>query len=177
LRKCSRFIFFFGATSTHRDMGRKRTSRIITIGGIAAITALVGFMIALQVGASRNNDFKRAFEGIVIDVNALTREYQAEEGKWVAKEYDNATMVAAIDTYMPRYDELMDRAQSLDTPERYIEARDYLVSAIQSERQSNEHFRNYLVTGDESEYEKSSAMLSKSLADSASADAAIKEAG
>jgi hypothetical protein len=158
-------------------MGRKRTSRIITIGGIAAITALVGFMIALQVGAARNNDFKRAFEQIVIDVNALTQEYQAEEGKWVAKEYDNATMIAAIDRYMPRYDELIDRAEALDTPDRYKEAQGYLVSAIESERQSNEHFRNYLVTGDQSEYERSSAMLSKSLADSINADAAIKAAG
>lgn len=158
-------------------MGRKRTSRIITIGGIAAITVLVAFMVFLQVEAARNNEFKRAFEEIVIDVNALTQQYQAEEGRWLAKEYDNSTMIAAVDRYLPRYEELIDRAENLDTPERYKEARGYLVSAIESERQSNEHFRNYLVTGDQREYEKSSAMLSKSFADSANADAAIKAAG
>lgn len=158
-------------------MGRKRTSRIVTIGGIVAITALVGFMIALQLEVSRNNDYKHAFEQIIIDVSALTREYQAEEGKWLAKEYDNATMIASIDQYAPRYQELVERAESLDTPERYKEANGYLVSAIESEMQSNEHFRNYLATGDQSEYDKSSALLSKSLADSARADAAIGEAG
>ncbi|MEW6604993.1 MAG: hypothetical protein AB1351_09975 [Thermoproteota archaeon] len=158
-------------------MGKRRSSKIVTIGGIAIITALVGFMIALQVEASRNNDYKRAFEQIIIDVNALTREYQAEEGKWLAKEYDNATMISVIDQYTPRYQALIDKAQSLDTPERYKTAQGYLVSAIESEMQSNEHFRNYLATGDQSEYDKSSAMLSKSLADSARADAAIKEAG
>ena len=158
-------------------MGRKRTSRIVTIGGIAAITALVGFMIALQVEASRNNDFRRAFEQIVIDVDALTQQYQVAEGKWLTKEYDNGTMIAAIDQYAPRYQALIDRAEALDAPERYRTAQGYLVSAIESEKQSNEHFRIYLVTGDETEYEKSSDMLSKSLRDSVNADAAIKEAG
>ena len=158
-------------------MGRKRTSRIVTIGGIAAITALVGFMIALQVEASRNNDFRRAFEQIVIDVDALTQQYQVAEGKWLTKEYDNGTMIAAIDQYAPRYQALIDRAEALDAPERYRTAQGYLVSAIKSEKQSNEHFRIYLATGDETEYEKSSNMLSKSLRDSVNADAAIKEAG
>ena len=158
-------------------MGRKRTSRIVTIGGIAAITALVGFMIALQVEASRNNKFKDVYEQIVIDVNSLTQQYQVAEGKWLTKEYDNGTMIAAIDQYAPRYQALIDRAEALDAPERYRTAQGYIVSAIVSEKQSNEHFRNYLVTGDETEYEKSSDLLSKSLRDSANADAAIKEAG
>lgn len=158
-------------------MGRKRTSRIITIGGIAVITALVAFMVFLQVEASRNNDYKRAFEQIVVDTNALTQQYQAEEGRWLAKEYDNSTMIAIVDQYLPRYQGLVDRAESLDTPERYKEAHGYLVSSINSEKKSNEHFRNYLATGDQSEYDKSLLMLNKSFADSARADAAIKAAG
>lgn len=158
-------------------MGRKRTSRAITIGGIAAITALVGLMIALQVGVSANNDYKRAFEEIVVDVNALTQEYQAEEGKWVAKQYDNTTMIAIVDQYAPRYQELIDRAEAINVPERYQTAHGYLISSIESEMISNNHFRNYLATGDQSEYEKSTSMLSKSFADSSRADAAIKEAG
>lgn len=158
-------------------MGRKRTSRMITIGGIAVITALVAFMVFLQVEASKNNDYKRAFEQIVIDTNALTQQYQAEEGKWLAKEYDNSTMIAIIDQYVPRYQALVDRAEAIDAPERYKVAHGYLVSAIDSEKKSNEHFRNYVATGDQSEYDKSSSMLSKSLADSANADAAIKAAG
>jgi hypothetical protein len=158
-------------------MGKKNTSRIITFGGIAAIAVLVAFMVFLQVEAARNIEFKRAFEKIVIDINMLTQEYQAEEGKWLAKEYDNSTMISVVDRYLPKYEQIIDRAEALDTPERYKEARGYLVSAIDSEKQSNEHFRNYLVTGDQSEYDRSSALLSKSLADSTKADAAIKAAG
>jgi hypothetical protein len=138
---------------------------------------LIAFMVFLQVEASKNNDYKRAFEQIVIDTNALTQQYQAEEGKWLAKEYDNSTMIAIIDQYVPRYQALVDRAEAIDAPERYKEAHGYLMSAIVSEKKSNEHFRNYVATGDQSEYDKSSSMLSKSLADSANADAAIKAAG
>lgn len=150
---------------------------MITIGGIAVITALIAFMVFLQVEASKNKDYKRSFEQIVIDTNALTQQYQAEEGKWLAKDYDNSTMIAIIDQYIPRYKALVDRAEAIDAPERYTEAHGYLMSAIDSEKKSNEHFRNYLATGDQSEYDKSSSMLSKSLADSANADAAIKAAG
>jgi hypothetical protein len=158
-------------------MGKRNTSRIITFGGIAAITVLVAFMIFLQVEAARNIEFKRAFEKIVIDINMLTQEYQAEEGKWLAKAYDNSTMISVVDRYLPKYEQIIERAEALDTPERYKEAHGYLVSAIESEKQSNEHFRNYLVTGDQSEYDRSSALLSKSLADSTKADAEIKAAG
>jgi len=157
-------------------MKRKQKSRIITIGGIVAIAVLVGFMISLQVEVMRNNKFKRGFEKIVIDVNTLTQQYQGEESKW-QKNYDNSTMISVINQYLPKYQELIDRAEALDTPERYKESQSYLVSAIESEKQSNEHFRNYLVTGDQQEYDRSSDLLTKSLTDSANADAAIKAAG
>ena len=159
-------------------MGRKKPAgRIVTFVGIGAIVAIVGFMVFMQVGAARNNDFKRSFEGIVIEVNALTQQYQAEEKKWVNDQYDNATMISIVDQYMPRYQALIDRAEGLDTPERYVAAQDFLVKAIEAEKQSNEHFRNYLATGDEAEYERSSDLLSRSLVYSTQADAAIKEAG
>jgi len=158
-------------------MKRKQKSRIITIGGIVAIAVLVGFMISLQVEVMRNNKFKRGFEKIVIDVNTLTQQYQGEESKWLAKNYNNSTMISVVNQYLPKYQELIDRAEALDTPERYKESQGYLVSAIESEKQSNEHFRNYLVTGDQQEYDRSSDLLTKSLTDSANADAAIKAAG
>jgi len=157
-------------------MKRKQKSRIITISGIVAIAVLVGFMISLQVEVMRNNKFKRGFEKIVIDVNTLTQQYQGEESKW-QKNYDNSTMISVINQYLPKYQELIDRAEALDTPERYKESQGYLVSAIESEKQSNEHFRDYLVTGDPQEYGRSSDLLTKSLTDSANADAAIKAAG
>jgi hypothetical protein len=86
-------------------------------------------------------------------------------------------MIQVIDQYLPKYDMLVERAKALDTPEKYVSAQEYLVSAIDLERQSYQHFRNYLVTGDESEYRMSSDMISRSLEESVNADAAIKAAG
>jgi hypothetical protein len=154
---------------------RKHTTWLVTFGGIAVIGVLIAFMVFLQVEASRNNDFKRAFEKIVIDTNALTQQYTAEEDKLLSR--DNNTMIQVIDQYLPRYDDLIERAKALNTPEKYKSAHDYLVSAIELERQSYQHFRNYLATADQSEYEKSSETISGSLEQSVNADAAIKEAG
>ncbi len=148
---------------------------MITFGGIAVIGVLIAFMVFLQVEASRNNEFKRAFEKIVIDTNALTQEYTIQEDQWLSR--DNNTMVQVIDQYLPKYDMLVERAKALDTPEKYKAAQEYLVSAIDLERQSYQYFRNFLVTGDESEYEISSDMISRSLEESVNADGAIKAAG
>ena len=132
-------------------------------------------MVFLQIGASRNNEFKRAYEQIILDTNALTQEYTAEEERWLSQ--DNNTLIQVIDRYLPRYDQLIERANTLNAPEKYESAKNYLVSAIELERQSYEHFRNYLVTGDQSEYQESSDLISRSLEESVNADAAIKEAG
>jgi hypothetical protein len=148
---------------------------LITFGGIAIIGVLIAFMVFLQVEASRNNEFKRAFEKIVIDTNALTQEYTKQEDQWLSR--DNNTMIQVIDQYLPKYDMLVEKAKALDTPEKYMSAQEYLVSTIDLERQSYQHFRNYLVTGDESEYRMSSDMISRSLEESVNADAAIKAAG
>jgi hypothetical protein len=148
---------------------------LITFGGIAIIAVLIAFMVFLQIEASRNNEFKRAFEKIVIDTNALTQEYTTQEDQWLSR--DNNTMIQVIDQYLPKYDMLVERAKALDTPEKYKSAQEYLVSAIDLERQSYQHFRNYLATGDESEYGMSSNMISRSLEESVNADGAIKVAG
>jgi hypothetical protein len=148
---------------------------LITFGGIAVIGVLIAFMVFLQVEASRNNEFKRAFEKIVIDTNALTQEYTIQEDQWLSR--DNNTMIQVVDQYLPKYDMLVERAKALDTPEKYKSAQEYLVSSIDLERQSYQHFRNYLVTGDESEYTMSSDMISRSLEESVNADGAIKAAG
>ena len=132
-------------------------------------------MVFLQIEASRNNDFKRAFEQIILDTNALTQQYTAEEQRWLSQ--DNNTLIQIIDQYLPRYNQLIERANALNTPERYESAKNYLVSAIEFERESYEHFRNYLVTGNPSEYQESSDLISQSLEQSVNADAAIKEAG
>jgi hypothetical protein len=158
-------------------MGKKQTQRMLVIAGFAAIGIIVAAMVFLQVASAKNAAFKQGWDSIAFDTISLTREYQAEEGKWRAKQYDNNAMAGIVDRYLPKYQALIDRANALDTPERYVQARDLLVKAIDTEKQSNEHFREFLVTGDQSEYERSIDLFSLSLQYSADADAAIKAAG
>jgi len=156
---------------------KNRVSRFVAIAGFAAIAVLIGIMVMLQVSNAQNDEFKQKWNGIALDSIALTREYQAEEGRWKAGQYDNATMAGIVDKYMPRYQSLIDRSNALETPERYTEARSLLVKAIQTEKDSNEHFKAYLLTGDKAEYQKTLDLFSLSLNYSAQADASIKEAG
>jgi len=130
-------------------------------------------MVSLQIQTTKINDFKKSIDNIASDAITLTRQYQAEEGKWNQKQYDNSKMITVVNSYEPRYQSLIDRANALDTPDRYKEARTNLVNALESEKESNEHFRNFLVTGNQSEYLRSSDLLTESLSQSANYDAAI----
>jgi hypothetical protein len=160
-------------------MGRKRIGRVITIGGIVIIGALVAFMVFLQVEATRNNEFKKSIDEIAFDTIALTQEYKKEEDKWLENPdiYDNATMTSIFNQYQLRYQELIDRAEALDTPDRYRTAKGHLIESIELEMQSNQHYLNYLISSDESELEKASLFASKSLERSAEYDGAMKAAG
>lgn len=158
-------------------MGRRRVSRAITIGGVVAITALVGFMIALQVEASRNNDFKRSVDQIAFDTIALTQEYQKVEEKWLSDPQDNDTIASTFEQYRMRYQHLVDRAEAMDTPNRYKTAKGYLIEAIELEMQSNRHYYNYVIHGDDIEKQKAGMLASQSLVSSADYDAAMREAG
>jgi ABC-type lipoprotein release transport system permease subunit len=157
-----------------RKISKKKTNRIITIAGIVIIAGIVVFMISLQIQNSKNNEFRKSLDNIANDTVVLSRQYQAEEGKWVNKQYDNKTMINIVNNYLPRYQALIDKAKALDTPDKFKSAQGFLVSAIQTEKESNEHFRNYLISDNSTEYKVSSDLLSKSLADSANYDSAIR---
>lgn len=169
-------MFFHKAVST-LEMGRKRTNRIVTYAGIGVIAVLVGFMIVLQIQNVQDNDFKRSIDNIASDTITLTGQYQAEVGKWVHKQYSNQTMISIVNNYLPRYQQLIDRANALITPDKYKEARAYLVKAIDTEKESNEHFRNYLATANRTEDKLSTDLLTESVAQSGYYDAAIRAAG
>jgi hypothetical protein len=158
-------------------MPRRKASRAITIIGIAAIGIVLVVMGLLFAADRRNSEASRSIDTIAVDAIELTREYQAEEGRWSKKQLDNKTMIEIIDQYDPRYQAIVDRANQLDVPQRYEAARDLLVKAVGSEKQSNLHLRNHIATGSQSEYEKAIDLVSLSLQYSADYDAAMKAAG
>lgn len=159
------------------QMRRKQRQTVLTAAVITAAGALVIFTVYPQVANARDVAFRQSWNAISFETVELTKEYQAEEGRWRAGQYDNATMAGIVDKYLPRYQALIDRAEALDTPDKYAESRELLVKAIRTERESNVHFKAYLLTGDEEEYDRSVDLVNLSLQYSAEADAAVRAAG
>lgn len=158
-------------------LGSRQFQRAAVIGGFVAIGAIVAFMVVMQVSAAQSAAFKQSWNSVKAQANTLTGEYQAEEGRWKAGQHDNAAMAGIVDAYLPRYQQLIDSAEAIETPDRYIESRDLLVKSLEAEKSSNEHFKEYLLTGDEDEYKKASDLLSLSLKHEAESSAAMSAAG
>ena len=101
---------------------------------------------------------------LINDSHALTQSYQQEIGKWQSKQYDNRMMISITDDYLPKFQKLVDRAQALQlTTAKYLEAKDLYIKSLQSEIGSYVHFRNFLVTGNKTEDDISTQLLSNAL--------------
>ena len=112
--------------------------------------------------------FEDAFIAIVNDTRSLSIAYQDEIAKLESGVYDNQTFVTITDLYLQMYQQLLARADALrqwpsTLPMNYSKAIDLYSESIRTEMMSQEHFRNYLSTGDLSENERSLELLSESL--------------
>jgi hypothetical protein len=118
-------------------------------------------------GSSNNNAtqiFHTSYEMLINDSHSLTQSYQKEIGKWQSKQYDNKTMISVTDNYLPKFEKLVNRAEALQsTTAKYLQAKDLYIKSIQSEMGSYKHFRNYLVTGNKTEDDISTELLSNAL--------------
>jgi membrane-bound lytic murein transglycosylase len=112
--------------------------------------------------------FEDTFIGLVNDTRSLSIAYQDEIAKLQSGVYDNQTFVTITDLYLQMYQQLLDRANALNQstvalPTNYSKAIDLYFESIRTEMMSQEHFRNYLATGDLSENERSLELLTDSL--------------
>jgi hypothetical protein len=105
--------------------------------------------------------FRSSLSGIVNQSLILTQSYQAEIGKWMSHQYDNSTFVSITDSYIPKFENLVNSAQNITFPKDYKNIHDALVNSLKSETDSYKHFRNYLVSGNKTENEISIDLLSK----------------
>lgn len=103
------------------------------------------------------------FKNLAVELNTVSRQYHYEEGKWRwENEYTNEQMVAIIDQFIPKYQDGIDRLAELEISPVHQEAKDLALKSFQAELDSHRHFRNYLLTGDEEEKERSDALLQDS---------------
>ena len=116
------------------------------------------------IGYNVTQTFHQSYERLINDSHLLTQSYQGEIGKWLSKQYSNNTMVRITDNYLPKFQKLIDRAESLKpTADNYNQAKGLYIKSLQSEMESYRHFRNFLTTGNHIEDEKSTQLLSAAL--------------
>ena len=122
-----------------------------------------------SISSNDNNNiatlpFHTSYEMLINDSHSLTQSYQKEIGKWQSKQYDNKTMISLTDNYLPEFEKLVNRAESLQpTTAKYLQAKDLYIKSIQSEMGSYKHFRTFLITGNKTEDDISTQLLSNAL--------------
>ena len=112
---------------------------------------------------SNEQSFANSFQGIVDEVRLLEQDYQAQIKKWQGGELSNETMASVTDTYLPKFQELVNKTNDLQAPAGYENVTNLYAKSIGSEIESYTHFRNYLLTGNTTENEASGQTLSDAL--------------
>jgi len=78
--------------------------------------------------------FYKSYEILINNSRLLTQSYQNEIRKWQLKQYDNSTMISITDINLPKFQKLINRAEtSQPTNENYAKARDFYIKSLQSE--------------------------------------------
>jgi hypothetical protein len=124
----------------------------------------IGSIANTIIGYNVTQTFHQSYERLINDSHLLTQSYQGEIGKWLSKQNNNNTMIKITDNYLPKFQKLIDRAESLKpTADNYNQAKGLYIKSLQSEMESYRHFRNFLTTGNHIEDEKSTQLLSDAL--------------
>src|SRR5438128_979504 len=68
--------------------------------------------IATKIASNNitQTSFHKSYEILINDSRLLTQTYQNEVGKWQLKQYNNSTMASITDSYLPKFQKLVDRA-------------------------------------------------------------------
>ena len=140
-------------------------SLVIFVHQSQAMAERLKFSIFTNTKIASNNNMAQAFhesyEMLINNSHLLTQSYQKEIGKWQTKQYDNKTMISITDNYLPKFQQLVSKAEALlPTNGKYIQALDLYIKSLQSEIESYKHFRNFLVSGNSAENDVSTQLLS-----------------
>jgi hypothetical protein len=104
--------------------------------------------------------FRSTLSHIVNESQYLTKSYQDEIRKWTSGEYNNYTLILITDSFLPKFEDLIIDAKNMIYPQEYEYVHEALVNSLQSETESYRHFKNYLVSGNKTEDDISTELLS-----------------
>jgi hypothetical protein len=118
-------------------------------------------IIAIATSQSDLEYFRSALSHIVNESQQLTKSYQDEIRKWTSGQYDNYTLISITDFFLPKFDNLTSNAKNMTYPNEYKYVHEALVNSLFSETESYRHYRDYLVSGNKTEDDLSTDLLSQ----------------
>jgi hypothetical protein len=123
---------------------------------IVIVISCIGLSIVSMgiTGALSQTDlekFRSDLNNIVKQSENLTESYNVEIGKWLSKQYDNSTLVSKTDLFVPKFESLVKSAENMTYPTDFKYVHEALVNSLNSETESYKHFRNYLLSGNNTE--------------------------
>jgi|KBSMisStaDraftv2_1062788.scaffolds.fasta_scaffold583659_2 flagellar hook-basal body complex protein FliE len=140
----------------------KNDMRILELSLLIMLSfAIITFSNSSHLSFAQNStSFVSSFEKLVKKVNNLSQSYHNETGKFVKGQINNKTMIAITDNYLPKFQNLVKESKALQPPKQYQNATDLYTKSLESELQSNNHFRNYISTNNSTDNKLSSKLLS-----------------
>jgi hypothetical protein len=135
---------------------------LIMIVSVVLCLGLSIISVEISVGLAQPDPgkFRSDLKGIVLQSTNLTGSYNDEIGKWLSKQYDNSTMISITEMFLPKFEALIKSAENVSYPTASKYVYDALVNSLKSESESYKHFRNYLISGNGTENETSTDLLS-----------------
>ena len=161
----------------------QNTKVSMSLLGLSSLLIILSFTIVTysnpsQISFAQNGtSFVSSFEKLVKKANNLSQSYHNETGKFAKGQINNKTMIAITDNYLPKYQSLINESKSLQPPKQFQNATDLYTKSLESELQSNNHFRNYLLTNNFTESKLSSKLLSDSFTNEIEAFKKLKASG
>jgi hypothetical protein len=104
--------------------------------------------------------FHSSLSHIVNESQYLTKSYQDEIRKWTSGEYNNYTLILITDSFLPKFENLIIDTKNMIYPQEYKYVHEALVNSLESETESYRHLKNYLVSGNKTEDDISTELLS-----------------
>ena len=137
-----------------------KRSKVAVIVTMVAIVVGVGAFYLVSPLFISTQSFASSFQDIVDETGLLAHDYDTQVQKWQRGELSNQTMTSVTDTYLLKYQELINKTNALQTHAGYENVTSLYAKSIESELKSNIQFRDYLITGNKTESEASKQSLS-----------------
>jgi hypothetical protein len=137
-----------------------KRSKVAVIIAMVAIVLGVGAFYLVSSSFISTQSFASSFQDIVDETGLLAHDYDTQVQKWERGDLSNETMASITDTYLPKYQALINRTNDLQTPAGYENVTSLYARSIESELKSSIQFREYLLTGNKTGSEASMQSLS-----------------